>query len=165
MPRSRAKSRSTAEFRFPVPVKVTRARFKLSPAFRHIDPRRVASRAKVEIEIGSFEGQGCGSTVTAIVKKGMVVRLDVTPCAETRSVPRDRSLKTLLAAARQRLGGSTRPRKFKAVPFAKLQEEGDGGITISGITCIQICIYGHCIVCCSLVAGGFWCGKRVIIES
>jgi len=159
------KSRSKAEFKFPVLVKVSKPRFKVSTAFRHIDPRRLANKAQVEVEVGSFEGDGCGSTVSAVVRKGNVVRLKVTPCAETRGVRGDPSLKSLLMAARRRLGGPATPPKFKPMSFARFQDTGDGDITIKTITCIQICIYGHCIVCCSLPGGGFFCGSRIIIHT
>ena len=40
-----------------------------------------------------------------------------------------------------------------------------GDITIKTITCVQFCIWGHCIVCCSLPQGGFFCGSRIIIHT
>jgi hypothetical protein len=164
VPRSFAKSRTKADFKFPVPVKVSKARFKVSAAFRHIDPRRLANKAQVEVEVGTFEGEGCGSTVSAVVRKGTVVRLKVTPCAETRGIRGEPSLKALLSAARRRLGGTATRPKFKPMPFARFQDQG-GDITIKTITCVQICIYGHCIVCCTLPGGGFFCGSRIIIHT
>src|SRR5215472_13694156 len=113
VPRSSAKSRSKAEFKFPVPVKLSKARFKLSPAFKHIDPRRLANKPRLEIEVGSFVGRGCGSTVTAVVRRGTVVGLKVSPCAESQGMRRDPFLRSLVMAARAKLGGTTRPPKFK----------------------------------------------------
>jgi hypothetical protein len=166
MPRSSRKPRSKAEFQFNLPVKVSRARFRLHSAFRHIDPRRLANKAQVEIEVGTFEGDGgCGRTVAAIVRNGTVIRLKVTPCAETRAVKTDSSLRSLMAAARRQLGGTTRPPKFKPMSFARFQDTG-GDITIKTITCIQICIFGHCIVCCTTPDGSqIFCGSRVIIHT
>ena len=165
MPRSSAKSRTRTEFKFSVPVKVCKTRFKLSSSFKNIDPRRLANKKQVEIEVGTFESDGCGNTVTAVVRKGTVVRLTVAPCAETRAVRGDSSLKSLFLEARRRLGGTGRPPKFKPMSFAQLQDT-DGGITIKTITCFQICIFGHCFVCCTTPDGSqLMCGARVVVKT
>jgi hypothetical protein len=146
-------------------VRVSKSRFKLSSSFKSIDPRRLANKAHVEIEVGTFEGKGCGNTLSAVVRKGMVVRLTMTPCAETQAVRGDPSLTSLFLAARRRLGGTGRPPKFKPMSFARFQDT-DGGITVKSITCIQICIFGHCIVCCTTPDGSqVFCGSRVVVQA
>ena len=103
--------------------------------------------------------------MSAVVRKGTVVRLKVTLCAETRTVGVDSSLKSLFLAARRRLGGTGKPAKFKPMSFARPQDT-DGGITIKTITCFQICIFGHCIVCCTTPDGSdLFCGSRVIVQA
>ena len=68
-----------------MPIKASRLRFKLSTAFANIDAEKISSKASVEVEVGTFEGDGCGRVVSAVVKKGEVTRLEVSPCA---TVPR-----------------------------------------------------------------------------
>jgi hypothetical protein len=159
-----ARTHAKAEFKHTVPIKVSRPRFKLSTAFANIDAEKISSKANVEIDVGTFEGDGCGRVVSAVVKKGEVVRLKVSPCAEVTPIPVDPSLKGLVAAARKKLGEKGTPPKFRSMNFAAFQQSADD-ITVKTITCVQICIYGHCIVCCSLPEGGFFCGSRVIIHT
>ena len=91
-----ARTLAKAEFKHTVPIKVSRPRFKLSTAFANVDVKRISSKANVEIEVGTFEGDGCGRAVSAVVKKGKVVRLKVSPCAEVIPIPMDASLKGLV---------------------------------------------------------------------
>ncbi len=164
MPGKSAKLRTKAEFKHAVPITVSRPRFKLSTAFAHIDPARLSKKAQVEVDVGMFEGDGCGRTVSAVVKNGKVVQLKVAPCAEVIPVRSDPALKSLMVAARRQLGITGTPPRFRPMSFVAFQQSA-GDITIKTITCVQFCIWGHCIVCCSLPQGGFFCGSRIIIHT
>jgi len=158
-----ARTHSSTEFKYAVPIKATRARFKLSSAFANIDADKVSSKASVEIEVGTFEGDGCGREVSAVVKKGEVVRLKVSPCAEVTPVTVDPSLKSLVIAARKKLAGKGASSKFRPMKFGAFQRNAHE-LTIKTITCIQICIWGHCIVCCTTPFGDLICGTSITIH-
>ena len=158
------KPRMTAVFKHSVPVEVRRPRFKLSTAIAEIDPARLSRKARVEIEVGRFGGDGCGQVVTAIVKKGTVAQLRVEPCKEVQAMRNDPALRSLVTAARRQIGVGATPGKWRPIPFAAFQSSA-AALIIQTITCIQICIYGHCIVCCTLPQGGFFCGRRIIIHT
>jgi hypothetical protein len=157
------RSHSSIEFKYAAPIKATRARFKLSAAFANIDANKISSKASVEIEVGTFEGDGCGRDVTAVVKKGEVVQLKVSPCAAVTPVTVDPSLKSLVIAARKKLGATGSSSKFRPMQFAAFQRNAHE-LTIKTITCIQICIWGHCIVCCTTPFGDLICGTSITIH-
>jgi hypothetical protein len=159
-----ARALTKAEFKYTVPVKVSRPRFKLSTAFANIDVEKISSKASVEIEVGVFEGDGCGRVVSAVVKKGKVVSLKVSPCAEVIPIPVDAALKGLVAATRKKLGEKGKPPKFRPMNFAAFQQSA-GDITVTTITCVQICIWGHCFVCCTTPFGDILCGGGIIIHT
>lgn len=163
MPRPSSARPSKVQFNTAVPVTATRPRFVLSTAFVDIDAARISARANVEVEVGKFEGEGCGRTVTAVVQKGKVKQLKVSPCADTIPMANDPKLKALMRLALRRLGEPT-PTKFKQIAFAAFQQQA-GPITVKTITCVQICIFGHCFVCCTLPQGGFFCGSRIVIHT
>ena len=158
-----ARAHSSTEFKYMMPIKASRLRFKLSVAFANIDAAKISSKASVEVEVGTFEGDGCGRVVTAVVKKGEVIRLKVSPCAAVAPVTVDPSLKNLMIAARKKLGEKGTSSKFRPMNFAAFQQ-GAHDFTVKTITCIQICIWGHCIVCCTTPYGDFICGTSITIH-
>ena len=162
-----ARTHSAAEFKHTVPIEANRLRFKLSAAFANIDAEKISRKASVEVEVGTFEGGGCGQVVTAVVKKGEVVRLKVSPCDAVAPVTVDPSLKNLISAARKKLGENGTSRKFRPMSFAAFQQ-GAHAFTVKSITCVQICIWGHCIVCCTLPPGSplgdVICGTSITIH-
>lgn len=163
MPRKSAKLRNSAELKHTVPVTVSRPRFKVSSAIAEIDAAKLSRKARVELEVGTFAGDGCGSAVSAVIQKGKVVRLKVTPCAADSPLRVDPALKSLVIAARKKLGLRGTAPKFHPMPFAAFQRNV-ADITVTTITCTQFCIFGRCFVCCSLPDGGYYCGDRLIIH-
>jgi hypothetical protein len=163
MPRKSAKLRNSVEFKHAVPVVVRRPRFKVSSAIAEIDPVKLARKARIEIEVGTFAGNGCGSTVTAVVKKGRVVQLKVSPCAGDSPLRVDRALRSLVIAARKKLGLRGTPPKFHAMSFTAFQSRA-ADITVTTITCTQYCFWGHCFVCCTQPDGNVICGDRLILH-
>ena len=157
--------RSKAQFTFGVPVTASLPPFALSTALAHIDPSRVARLAKVAIEVGTFGGTGgCGQTVTAEVRKGVVRALRTTPCTSMRKMPSDPSIAKLAAAARRQLGLRAKPPVFKPMPFAAFQQHANE-ITVTTITCTQYCIWGWCFVCCTQPSGDVICGRELILHT
>lgn len=164
MPRKSAKLRNSAEFKHAVPVVVRRPRFKVSTAIAEIDPVKLSRKAHIEIEVGTYEGDGgCGNTVSAVVKKGRVVQLKVSPCAADSPLRVDRALRSLVIAGRKKLGLRGTPPKFRALPFAAFQRNV-ADITVTTITCTQYCFWGHCFVCCTQPDGNVVCGDRLILH-
>jgi hypothetical protein len=122
------------------------------------------ARTHAKAEVGTFDGDGCGRAVSAVVKKGKVMRLKVSPCAEVIPIPVDASLKGLLAATRKKLGEKGKAPKFRPMNFAAFQQSADD-ITVTTITCVQICIWGHCFVCCTTPFGDIVCGGGITIHT
>jgi hypothetical protein len=76
----------------------------------------------------------------------------------------DAALKGLVAATRKKLGEKGKPPKFRPMNFAAFQQSA-GDITVTTITCVQICIWGHCFVCCTTPFGDILCGGGIIIHT
>jgi hypothetical protein len=50
------------------------------------------------------------------------------------------------------------------MPVAELMKDA-ARFSIDTVSCFQICLFGHCIVCCTTSFDpGWWCGHRIVIE-
>ncbi len=157
--------RSKTQFDFATPVTASIPRFVPATGLPHIDPARLGRVAKIDIEVGTFAGSGgCGQTVTADVRKGVVRALRATPCASTQKLPRDPAIAKLLVAARRQLGLPAQPATFEPMPVAAFQQRAVA-LTVKTITCTQVCIFGICIVCCTQPSGDVICGRELILHT
>ncbi len=160
MPRSTKKSRTLATIKQPVTVQVRRPDFELLDSVRLLDLDKLSRTARAEIEVGYVKTDCCTQLVRAIVRKGMVTELRVEPFSKDESTPVSPALKRLLNLARAKAKASgTRPARLP-MPVAQFMQNADD-ISITVITCFQICLFGWCIACC--VNGDYWfCGKVTV---
>jgi hypothetical protein len=131
------------------------------PSLKYLDASALGRAAKAKIEVGTFQGGCCARHVQAVIEGGKVVGLEVDRCPDSKPAPPD--LVPVLRAALKKLRPKP-PGKWKPMPVAEFLAQLQQ--IISTITCIQICIWGHCIVCCTTVDPDYpiFCGSRVIVE-
>ena len=97
------------------------------------------------MELGSFQAGCCQRHVRAVIRQGKVVDFKVEGCSTTK--PPTPEIARLLKAAQKHLSGSATPTKFRPVPVADFfRNVGSTGIEI--FFCIEICIFGRCLLCC-----------------
>jgi hypothetical protein len=165
MAKSTKRARPFTTFKHTVPIEVRRAEFELLASVALLDGAKLARAARAKIELGYFKTDCCRNLVRAIVEKGMVVKLTVEPCSDHKSRPASAELVRLLDLARQHVTPPNGRPFSHPVPVAEFMREA-GDITIQTITCVQICIFGRCWVCCSSPFGPEWnCGDTLIIHT
>jgi hypothetical protein len=162
MARSSKRPRPAATFKHTTRIEVRRAEFKPLASVRHLDAARLSRAARAEIELGHFKTDCCGQLVKAIVKKGMVTELVVEPCSDEKAKAPSPELARVVEIARRRVAPPD-PVKLP-IPVADFLSDAVA-LTIRTITCVQICIWGFCFVCCTTHIPGvpIWCGDKVII--
>ena len=155
--------RQPLEFKHSLPVKVEPAPFVMMDSVRHLDLQTLERQRHEEIEIGYFD-TGCHQLVRAVIEDGTVTALKIDPCSEEEMEPAPTEMQALLTTAFRRARGRTRP--WQPVPLRRFMASLQRSLTIDSITCVRICIWGFCFVCCTTINPDtpFWCGKRVIIH-
>jgi hypothetical protein len=128
-----------------IAVEVRPVPFKTFDCVRHLDVSSLSRAAHARFEVGRFEAGCCHRTVHAIVRKGMVTRLEVERCSG--SVRLDPDLKKVVEHARKKLAGGRRGSKKLPVPVSKFLA-APKGLTIDVSFCFMICIFGWCLICC-----------------
>jgi len=148
-----------------LPIEVTPAPFVQLESIRHLDLRALSKENHVEIEVGYFD-TGCRQMVHAVVEEGIVTEVKVEPCPEAKMEPAPPEMRAMLQKAFQRVRSRSR-RGFQPMPVNRFfaSQGGTSNLTIDSITCVRICIWGFCFVCCTTVDPDvpFWCGDRIII--
>jgi hypothetical protein len=152
---------SSLSFKHPAQVNVELLPFHPLPSLKYLDAEALGRAAKAKIEVGAFQTGCCARHVQAVIEGGKVIGLELDPCPNSKPAPPD--LVPVLRAAFKKLRPKP-PGKWKPMPVAAFLAQPQQ--IISTITCIQICIWGCCIVCCTTVSPDipFWCGDRVIIQ-
>jgi hypothetical protein len=161
---AKAKKSKTSSFSFKhtAHVKVELLPFHPLPSLKYLDAEALGHAAKTKIEVGSFKSDCCDRHVRAVIEGGKVIGLEVDQCPDSKPAPPD--LVPVLRAALKKARLKA-PGKWKPIPIAAFlaqpQEE-----PVGTITCIEICIWGHCLVCCTtqIPDTPFWCGNRVIVQ-
>jgi hypothetical protein len=164
MARSEKQSPPLTTFKHTARIEVRRAEFELLASVRHLDVTKLARVAKAEIELGYFKTDCCGQLVRAIIKKGMVTALVVEPCLDDKERPPSSELARVVEIARRHVA----PRDAVSLPIPVADFLSDAAaLTIKTITCVQICIWGFCFVCCTTHIPGspIFCGKEIVIKS
>ncbi len=96
----------------------------------------------------------------AIISKGKVTGLQVEPISKEARAPMTPELHKLLGAVKKKIKSTQRGGPRFPVPVSKFfADELD--ISVTTITCIQICFFGWCIACCFNGDLAF-CGKITI---
>jgi|SRR6185436_1679200 len=128
-----------------VAVRVTPVPFTPLATLDALDVGRLKRAARKRIEVGYFESECCRRMVYAIVRKGMVVKLELDPCeGEVQTTPEtEQVIKSALARMRAGKGG----RKVLPVPVERFMANAPG-LIIQIWGCIRICCFGYCLFCC-----------------
>jgi len=131
------------------------------PSLKYLDAETLGRAAKAKIEVGSFQTDCCARHVRALIEGGKVIGLEVDPCPDSKPPPPD--LVPVLRAALKKLRPKA-PGKWKPMPVAAFLAQPD--LTIIVFTCIRICVFGYCFVCCTTgdPDNPVLCGDRVIIQ-
>ncbi len=143
------RSPTSTTLKYPVEVRVERAKFELFEGVQHLDIAALERARRAEIEVGYVKTDCCRQLVRAVVRKGEVTKLKLEPCDEDGKQPASPELTKLLkTAARKTEPTGERPPKFP-IPVAKFIAKA-GLISVDVLVCVRICFLGHCITCCKL---------------
>jgi hypothetical protein len=150
MTRSGKRPRPLLSFNHPVQVTVRATKFKWLDSVRHLKIASLAKAARAEVEVGEVETGCCQHLVRAVIRKGMVTRLEIQPISKEARTPLGPDFRKLLAVVKRRLQATRPPQPRFPVPVPKFFEADRDpdpfGITV--ITCIEICVFGWCFSCC-----------------
>ena len=155
--------KALAHFTHQAKVEIRQAVITPLEAVKHLDIAKLEKTARAEIEIGFVEGGCCRQLVRAIVRRGKVTGLAVEPCSDTELRKAGTDLRRVLEIARQRAKaaakgrGPTFPTPVKSF-FSEL------AISVKGLTCFEICIFGWCVACCTRtdIDADWFCGRLTI---
>ena len=128
-----------------VAVKVTPLPFTPLAALKHVDVARLKRVGQHRIEVGYFESECCRRMVYAVVRKGMVVKVELDPCeGGVKTTP---ETEKVIQAALARMRAGKRPAKLLPVPVERFMSNA-AGLIIQIWGCIRICCFGYCLICC-----------------
>jgi hypothetical protein len=161
MARSTSKPRTLLTFNHPTKVVVHESKFKLLDSVRHLDLRSLEKSARAEVELGEVETECCHHLVRAIIRKGLVTGLQVEAISKEARAPMTPELRKLLDVVKRKLKARKRPGLRFPLPVAKFFATDVADISVTTITCIQICFLGWCIACC-FNGDLTFCGKLTI---
>jgi hypothetical protein len=147
MARTAKRARPVAIFTHSIKFEVHRSKFTLLESARHLDTDRLARAASAEVELGFLEGGCCQRYVRAVLRKGMVTKLALEPCAERPPMKISPELAGLLKVAGHRI--RQRRRRAPRLPLAVQDFMSNlQAVAEETIYCIHLCFLGHCIWCC-----------------
>jgi hypothetical protein len=162
MARSKKNSPRSIVLRQNVEVEVTEVALRTFDSVRHLDLERLSRAAHARFEIGTFESGCCRRVAYAVVKRGMVTKLELEPCKKSVRLTPDVKRAVQMAVkklAANRSGATTLP-----VPVSVFLA-GPLGPYFSGWMCIKICCFGHCLTCCIHIPGlggsSIWLGCAI----
>lgn len=123
-------------------------KFTLNESCQYLDLKLISKKAKARVELGTVAMGGCKQTVCAIVKKGMVEGIELEPCKEAGAQREklDPKLLKLLASAQRAIG----KRSAQTTQFPMVLDDviSNPRIIVESWTCVRICFFGWCFVCC-----------------
>lgn len=145
MPPRRSSSSRTLVLHRRVRIEVTPLPFVPLESVKSLDLEALSRAKSALVEVGHYETGCCRRLVRAIVRDGTVTAFELEPCKER--APMTPEMKAIVAAAhqaaRKRDGrGPKLPVRVAELPRALAR------IKVSLWTCIKICCFGHCLVCC-----------------
>jgi len=127
-----------------IPVEVRPVQIKKSASVDYLDAGKLAKAAKAQFEYGTFKVGKVKRVVNAVVKKGLVVGLEIADCDDCRNDEVPPALKKAFERIATQVNGtavSTEP-----VPVAEFLREAP---PIRHSHCTLFCIFGYCFICCS----------------
>jgi hypothetical protein len=141
-------------FEHPLRVEVRAAEFEPLALLSYVDVAKLGKGTHT-VEIGFADGGCCRSTVSAIVKNGMVTGLKVEPCKESKNAI-SKEARRLVDEAYKRIGRTAR-QKWTSVPVSEFFASPAAArkIVITWVGwCIQVCWTSGtdgvmtCVRCC-----------------
>jgi len=150
-PKHTSKPQVVATFRHPMTVEVIAPTFVPLTSLVTQDVQKL-SKGSHKIEIGFMEGGCCPKMVHAIIRKGMVTRIEVEPCEHSEQVlPKamSKEMSEVVAQARRKIEQDP----WQPVPVAELIDsiamDSSYPTRIGwGAGCIYICVWHYCLFCC-----------------
>lgn len=158
---SASKPRTLLTFNHPTKVTVRESKFELLDSVRHLNIQSLEKAARAEVELGEVKTECCHHLVRAVIRKGMVTALQVEPISREARTPITPELRPLLDAVKRKLKARSSKAPKLPIPVAKFFAADVADISVTTITCIQICAFGWCIACCFNGDIAF-CGKLTI---
>ena len=163
MDRTAKQRRPLARFTHPVKIEIRQAVITPLKSVAHLDIGKLERAARAEVELGYIEGGCCRQMVRAIVRKGMVTDLKVERCPESTSRRASPELVKLLKVAQRRAKAAV-GRRGSALPTPVAAFLGNLALSVKGLSCFEICLFGWCIACCTRtdIDADWFCGRLTI---
>ena len=134
-------------------VTVSAPEFQLLPSLQYLDVAALGRASKARIDVGFFKAPCCERHVYAIVERGIVVDLEMSPCSESAAPPSEAVAFVEAALKRAGRAGS---QKWKPIPVGDFLANTAERVR-SQTTCIQFTIFGITIFCCRTDGGPISC--------
>lgn len=139
-----------------IPVEIIQPRFEVFQSLADLDLEKLARTRRSTLEIGTLSSGACQQLVRAVVVRGMVTAIEIEPCRKEGNAKAPADLVEAVRDAARIARRVQRPQRWKPIPVARLAQSARS-MLIDSITCYRFCIWGHCIICCSTVAGQIVC--------
>jgi hypothetical protein len=147
-----SKAKLVAKFKHPMTVEIIVPSFVPLAAASTLDVQKL-SKGSHTIEVGFLEGGCCPKMVRAVIRNGMVTRLDVAPCEDSEQLlPKEMSRDIAAIVAKAKKLAVKNP--WKPVPvrefvgnIARLNDSYPPRAG-TGAGCFYICVWHYCIFCC-----------------
>lgn len=144
------KAKLVAKFKHPMTVEIIVPKFVPLVAVSTLDVQKL-SKGSHTIEVGFLEGGCCPKMVRAVIRNGMVARLDVEPCEESEKLTQKempREIAAIVAKAKKfavKSPWTPIPVKEFVSNIARQSYPPRAG---TGAGCFYVCIWHYCIFCC-----------------
>ena len=135
-------------FKHLVEVKARLLDFQLSPSLKYLDADALSRVTKAKIDVGFYKGGCCNRHVLAVIEAGMVTKLEMDPCHESK--PATPELSAMIKAALKRAGRSGSA-KWRPIPVKEFLSQSEAMVvftTANGTVCVVICIIDWCVLSC-----------------
>jgi hypothetical protein len=150
--KSKKSSAASFKLRYSAEVTVSVPEVQLLPSLRYLDVEALSRASSAKVDVGFFNAPCCKRAVSAVIERGMVVKLEMSPCSDPTPLPREGVAFVSAALKRARSGAG----KWKPVPVKEFlanvaQQVG------AETNCIEFMILGHTIFCCRTGEGPISC--------
>ena len=129
------------EFEQPIPVTIRRLRIKRAASLAYLDVAKLSRAANAEFDFGHVAAGKCRSVVKAIVKKGMVVGLNVEGCNDCEPMKIGPEFQRVLESVRKRLYSEGEQPPPQTVPEFLAQQVPERSRPF------LICFIFFCVIC------------------
>lgn len=149
---ARKKAITVATFKHPMNVEIIAPVIVPLAALKTLDLQKLGKGSHT-IEVGMLEGGCCPKLVRAVIRGGIVTKLEVEPCEESEQVrlkdmPRD--VAAMIAKAKRKLGRNPwTPVPIREFVTNMARQSGSYPPRAgTGAGCFYICLWHYCVFCC-----------------